>query len=126
MSLTVMPVSVAQLDDGRCIISCVILHQLTTAFLFPSATDKDYQTGNVDSKEDNKEDVNDPGSSLHIEKKGGRRGGKNVQQRDISGYLNDETSMDTYLCLFCTTIPTYYAVVLPTLPSLLWKSRLIT
>ena len=59
---------------GRCVISCVILHQLTTAFLFPSATDKDYQTGNVDSKEDNKEDVNDPGGSLYIEKGGGADG----------------------------------------------------
>ena len=55
---------------GRFIISRVILHQLTTAFFFPSATDEDHQTGNVDSEEDNKEDVNDPGGSLHMEKKG--------------------------------------------------------
>ena len=119
---------------GRwCIISCVILHQLTAASVFPSATDEDYQTDNVDSKEDNKEDVNDPGGSLHTEKTGrgggggggGRRGGKHIQQKDISGYLNDETSMDTYLCLFCTAIPTYYAVVCPTLPCHR-KSRLIT
>ena len=54
----------------RCIISCIILHQLTTASVFPSATDEDYQTDNVDSKEDDKEDVNDPGGSLHIEKGG--------------------------------------------------------
>ena len=55
----------------RCVISCVILHQLTTTSVFPSATDEDYQTGNVDSKEDNKEDVNDPSGSLHMEEKGG-------------------------------------------------------
>ena len=39
--------------------------------VFPSATNEDYQTGNFDSKEDNEEDVNDPGSSLHMEEKGG-------------------------------------------------------
>lgn len=56
---------------GWCIISYVILHQLTTTFIFPSATDEDHQTGNVDSKENNKEDVNDPDGSLHTEKGGG-------------------------------------------------------
>ena len=71
----------------RCVISCVILHQLTTAFLFLSATDEDDQTGNVNSKEDNKEDVNDPGGSLHIEKGGGQmereQGSKKKDHRRI-------------------------------------------
>ena len=69
----------------RCIISCVILHQLTTASVFPSATDEDYQTGNVDSKKDNKEDVNDPGGSLHMEEKG-KGGWREREQKTLTSW----------------------------------------
>ena len=74
----------------QCFISCVILHQLTTTTsVFLSATDEDDQTGNVDSKEDNKEDVNDPGSSLHMEEKGGRWRGNKVQRRKTTVELSE-------------------------------------
>lgn len=52
---------------GRCLISCVILHQLTTASVFPSAMDEDDQTSNADGKEDSEKDENNPGSSLDTE-----------------------------------------------------------
>ena len=71
---------------GRCFISRVILHQLTTALVFLSATDEDHQTGNVDSKEDDKEDVNDPSGSLHMEKMGGGRGQKGREERSAKGH----------------------------------------
>ena len=66
--------TVLQLDGGRWwIFTGVIVNKLTATIFLLSAADEDNQASNVDGKQGYQEDVNNPGSSLHTQRKGGWR-----------------------------------------------------